>query len=179
MERIDLWSFFIGIVSIASFMLAMWDRFPALKKYLLPLGYILLGVTLSRVSFVGREATLTIIKDSQVAASLIIFLSLLLLSLFCFHLMAKKGNEMMGYVIIVIILSSIAPSLLSTFSKINEKIPPKDYLSLAVVCEKNNDYDSAVKYLNRYLDVVSDTEMKKQLESKIAQLKQRQLDGLR
>jgi hypothetical protein len=179
MGKIDLWSFLIGVVSIASFLLAMWDRFPALKKYLLPLGYVLLGVTLGRVSFVGSEATLTIIRDSQVAGSLIIFLSLLLLSLFCFHLMAKKGNEMMGYVIIVVILSSIAPSLLSTFSKINEKIPPKDYLSLAVVYEKSSDYDSAIKYLNRYADTVSDTQVKKQLENKIAQLKQRQLDDLK
>ena len=88
MGKIDLWSFLIGVGSIASFLLAMWDRFPALKKYLLPLGYVLLGVTLGRVSFVGSEATLTIIRDSQVAGSLIIFLSLLLLSLFCFHLMA-------------------------------------------------------------------------------------------
>lgn len=169
MGKADLWSFFIGIVSIASFMLAMCDRSPLLKKYLLPLGYVLLGVTLGRVSFVGSEATLTIMKDSQAAGSLIIFLYLLLLSLFCFHLMAKKGNEMMGYVIIVIVLSSIAPSLLSAYSKISRKIPPKDYLSLAVVYEKNNDYDGAVKYLNRYLDVVSDTEMKKQLTS-LAQL---------
>lgn len=109
MEKIDLWSFFIGIISIASFMLAMWGRFPALKKYLLPVGYVLLGVVLGRVSFIGGEATMLIIRDSQAAGSLIISLSLLL-SLFYFHLMAKKGNEMMGYVIIVIVLSSIAPS---------------------------------------------------------------------
>lgn len=179
MEKIDLWSFFIGIISIASFMLAMWDRFPALKKYLLPLGYVLLGVVLGRVSFIGGEATMMIIKDSQTAGSLIIFLSLLLLSLFCFHLMAKKGNEMMGYVIIVLILSSIAPSLLSTYSRINEKMPPKDYLSLAVVYEKSNDYDGAIKYLTRYGDTVSDTQIKKQLESKIAQLRQRQLEELK
>ena len=144
MGKIDLWSFFIGIVSIASFMLAMWDRFPALKKYLLPVGYVLLGVVLGRVSFIGGEATMTIIRDSQVAGSLIIFLSLLLLLLFCFHLMAKKGNEILGYMLIVIVLSSVAPSLLSTYSKINEKIPPKDYLSLAVAYEKSNDYDGAL-----------------------------------
>lgn len=179
MEKIDLWSFFIGIISIASFMLSMWDRFPALKKYLLPVGYVLLGVVLGRVSFIGGEATMLIIRDSQVAGSLIIFLSLLLLSLFCFHLMAKKGNEMMGYVIIVIVLSSIAPSLLSTYSKINEKIPPKDYLSLSAIYEKSNDYEGAIKYLTRYSDSASDSQVKKQVESKIAQLRQKQLDELK
>ena len=86
---------------------------------------------------------------------------------------------MMGYVIIVLILSSIAPSLLSTYSRINEKMPPKDYLSLAVVYEKSNDYDGAIKYLTRYGDTVSDTQIKKQLESKIAQLRQRQLEELK
>ena len=53
MGKIDLWSFFIGIISIASFMLAMWDRFPALKKDLLPVGYVLLGVVIGRVSFIS------------------------------------------------------------------------------------------------------------------------------
>lgn len=179
MEKIDLWSFFIGIISIASFMLAMWDRFPSLKKYLLPVGYVLLGVVLGRVSFIGGETAMMIIRDSQAAGSLVIFLSLLLLSLFCFHLMAKKGNEMMGYIIIVIVLSSIAPSLLSTYSKINEKIPAKDYLSLSSVYEKSNDYEGAIKYLTRYADTVSDSQVKKQVESKITQLRQKQLDELK
>ena len=179
MGKIDLWSFFIGIISIASFMLSMWDRFPSLKKYLLPIGYVLFGVVLGRVSFIGGEATMLIIRDSQAAGSMIIFLSLLFLSLFCFHLMAKKGNEIMGYMLIVIVLSSIAPSLLSTYSKINEKIPSRDYLSLSAVYEKGNDYEVAIKYLARYGDSVSDSQVKKQIESKIAQLRQKQLDELK
>jgi hypothetical protein len=179
MGKIDLWSFITGVVSIASFMLAMWDKFPVLKKYLLPLGYVLLGITLGRVSFISSEATVAIIRDSQVAGSLIIIISLLFLCLFCFHSLMKKGNEMMAYIIIVLVLSTIAPSLLTSFSKMNEKMSPKDYLSLASVYEKSNDYDGAVKYLNRYLDMASDAQLKEQIKNKILQLKQKQLDALK
>jgi hypothetical protein len=72
---------------------------------------VLLGGVLGRVSFIGGEATMMIIRDSKVAGSLIIFLSLLLLSLFCFHLMVKKGNEMMGY--IIFLLTGSIPDTLS------------------------------------------------------------------
>ena len=179
MGKIDLWSFLIGIVSIASFILAMWDRFPALKKYLLPVGYVLLGVALGRTSFIFGEATRMIIQDSRVASQLMIFFSFLLVAIFCFHLMVRKGNEMMGYLILMLALSSWAPSMLSTFSKISEKIPAKDYLSLSAAYEKNNDYEGAIKYLSRYSDEISDSQVKKQAESKIAQLRQKQLDELK
>ena len=179
MGKIDLLSLVAGIASIASFGLAMWDRFPALKKYLQPIGYVLLGVVLGRVSFIADEATMMVIRDSQVASSLMIFFSLLLLGFLCFHFLVKRGYEILGYMILILMLSSYAPSLLSTFAKINEKIPPKDYLHLSAEYEKNNDYEGAIKYLSQYGGMVSDSQVKKQLESKIAQLRQKQSDELK
>lgn len=179
MGKIDLWSLITGVASIASIMLAMWDKFPILKKYLLPLGYVLLGFTLGRVSFIGGSVTNAIISDSQVSGSLIIIISLIMLCLFCFHFLMKKGNEMMGYMIVVIVLSMIAPSLLTSFSKVSEKMSPKDYLSLASTYEKSSDYEGAIKYLDKYSEAISDKQLQEQVKNKISMLRQKQLNDLK
>ena len=74
MSKIDFWALITGFAGIASLILALWDKFPYLKKFLLPLGYILIGFTFGRVTFLGERVISNVVSDSQVASHLLLML---------------------------------------------------------------------------------------------------------
>jgi len=179
MHKIDLFTLVAGLASIASFLFTVWGKFPKLKKYLLPLGYILLGFVFGRISFVGDIAFLQIISNTQVASISIFAVLLLTIGVFVFHYFMKKNEIGYAYAAIFIFIGVFSPSLIKDFSKATEQIVPRDYLKLSEAYQQSYDYDNAIKYLNKYIDRVDDSMLKEECEKKIERLKKKQLESLR
>ena len=179
MDKIDLWSFITGIAGIGSLLLALWDKFPNFKKFLLPIGYILIGFTFGRVSFLGEKVFLPVLSDSQAGGSLIVMFLLFLFAFFCFHYFMRKNETGYAYISIMMILSLIAPSLLQTFSKVSDKMNPSDYLKLSSIYEEKKEFDSAIKYLEKYSDTVKDLKLKEEIKNKISGLQKIQLESFK
>lgn len=179
MNKIDLWSLITGIAGIGSLLLALWDKFPNFKKFLLPIGCILIGFTFGRVSFLGEKVVLQILSDSQTSGSLIVMLLLFLFAFSCFHYFMRKNETGYAYISIMMILSLIAPSLLLTFSKVSDKINPSDYLKLSSIYEEKREFDTAIKYLEKYSDSAKDLKLKEEIKNKILGLQKSQLESFK
>ena len=84
----------------------------------------------------------------------------------------QPGLAYMGMLLLVIIA---LPKVFDYYSSTKSAIPPGDYLVLSKYKEQIGDYESAVKYLQKYIDTNTDEELNDELKKMITELKRKQL----
>lgn len=175
MNSIDLWTLITGVASIASLFLGAWEKFPHFKRFLSPIGYILLGFTIGRITGVSKLVTFNVSTNGNS----IIIISILLFISFCFYMFIRKNEHDTAFLFLflVFMFGIIFVPMLLTISAENE-IPPNDYFKLSSTYEKNGDYDTAQHYIDKYLAKISDPKLKEELTKRKEQLRRKQVESI-
>jgi len=79
----------------------------------------------------------------------------------------------MGMIFLVIIA---LPKVVDFYSDDKRTIPSGDYLILAKYKESVSDYESSVRYIEKFLHTSTDQDIKEELKKKIAELRKKQIN---
>ena len=90
-------------------------------------------------------------------------------------MMTKKHQDWYLIFILFLVISMGIPSLLEKYSVACPDVPKEDYLLLANLKEERADLAGAVKYLEKYKALVSEPQVKSQVEKKILGIQTKQL----
>jgi len=175
MTFVDVWTIVAGAASIISLLVVMSDKFPEWKKYIAPIGFILGGFALGRVSAVALPAANRSIQDTRFMGFLLILILIFGVIILIFRMLDKKYHDWYTIFILFMVISIGIPSLLEKYSSVFPDVPKEDYLLLANVKEERADLAGAVKYLEKYMSLVSDPQIKTQAEKKILSIQNKQL----
>ena len=175
MSLVDVWTVVAGAASIISLLVVMSDRFPEWKRYIAPVGFILGGFALGRVSAAALPAATRSIQDTRLMGFLLILIIIFGVIILVFRMLDKKHHDWYLIFILFMVISIGIPSLLEKYSSVFPDVPKEDYLLLANVKEERSDLAGAVKYLEKYKSLISDPQLKTQAEKKILSIQENQL----
>jgi hypothetical protein len=176
MSFVDVWTILAGAASIISLLVVMSDKFPKWKKYITPIGFILGGFALGRVSAVALPAATRSVLDTRFTGFLLILILIFGVIIIIFRMLDEKfRNDWYLIFILFMIISMGIPALLDKYSLSFPDVPKEDYLLLANVKEDRADLAGAVKYLEKYKSLVSDPQLKIQVENKILSIQNKEL----
>ena len=172
----DIWSIITGVAGVISLIISLRSKYKILKKYTIPIFYILIGFALGRF-------TITILPSIEQPLSkysliaLLVFI-ILFVTLAIFYIAMKYNQPGLAYMGLIMILLIGLPNLVN-LNLNKEEIPIGDYIVLAKYKEQMGDFGSAIEYLEKCKYKTKDKEMKKQIEDKISKLKLMQLYELK
>jgi hypothetical protein len=176
MNFIDIWTIATGLVSIISLIIALSDKFPQWKVYLLPsacfLGGFAIGRIFTSIMPAGKE-----LQDQRIFGFILMIVILMLFFVYTLKLLSKINDEVSGILIFFVVIGGLflfgagIPYLFNKYMTHFELMPKADYLLLAEIKEKSNDNENAIKYLEKYKELTPDEEIKNSIEKKIHILK--------
>ena len=175
MNLFDTWTILTGLASIVSLLIAIYDKFPDWKKYILSLGWFLAGFSLGRFFTGIIPERSKILIDPILVGFLLIILLLLILVLIFFNVLIKRGETGWAYIFVMVFIMIAGPMFIDRYLEYFSFVPKGDYLLLANFKEQNNDFTSAIKYLEKYKKYISDDQMKDKVNKRIESLEEKLL----
>ena len=175
MKFLDVWTIVAGAASIISLLIVMSDKLPEWKKYISPIGFLLGGFAIGRISFGLSPIAGLIIKDQKFFGFLLIIILLLTVLVIFAQMMIKRKQDFYAYFVVFMVLVIGVPQMMGKYTAAFSDVPKEDYLLLANVKEQASDMSAAIRYLEKYKELSGDTEFNKKISEKIGTLKEKQL----
>jgi len=178
-KALYIWSIISGIMSIGSFFLSAWERFPQWKNYLLVAGGFFAGLTVGILSLVLTTGINTLTSDARVGGFVLIIIliigSFILMSFFTI----KFSNHFLPILLILIFYVVFTPIVLNIYASSIREHNPLEYLTLASEYEKKNDIDNSIRCLLMYCESLAlyEEDEKKQINDKITELKKMRISN--
>jgi hypothetical protein len=177
MGFLDIWTIATGAASIVSLLLAMSEKFPEWRKYVVPSGFLLAGFTLGRMSIGALPGAKESMQDPRFVG-IVVIITLIFLMLYIFlRAMIKRKQDYYAYFVVFMVLLIGIPQVMDKYFDAFPAVPKEDYLLLAKSKEKNNDIAGAIRYLEKYKAMTKDKALKSQVEETIARLQKAELGG--
>lgn len=175
----DIWALVTGIASILSLFLGSSEQFSQFKKYILPFGFISLGVFLGRLSNNLADSADMLTSNPIMLGAIIIVIASLVAGYFILKVIHDNLTVPGGVLIICFValyfgINGIVKTYLHSFNP--QKLSTYDLVELSKYKEKDGQLSDAKKYLNLALDYSDDKEEKKFINQKITKLTQQQLE---
>jgi hypothetical protein len=170
MDFIDLWTIITGLASIISLLIAIYDKFPEWNKYISSTGFLLAGFSIGRI-FTGifpQKSDLFV--DPILIGFLAIIFILLIVAFGFFYILIRKNQINLAYPFVMFFIILTGPMFIDRYLEYFSLVPKADYLLLADIKERNNDFATAIKYLEQYKKHLSDNEMKNKIAIKLKSL---------
>ena len=169
----DIWATVTGIAGILSLFLAINNKYANWKKYTVPVCVGLVGFAIGRLTVVITPMTGNL--PSENFSIMVLVFILLMVALAVFYIAMKYDQPGLAYMGMLFLVIIALPKVFDHYSSTKSAIPSGDYLVLSKYKEKIGDYQSAVKYLQKYIDNNTDKELNDELKKMITELKRRQL----
>jgi hypothetical protein len=175
MGFLDVWTIVTGAASIISLLIAMSDKLPEWRKYIVPTGFILAGFSVGRISIGALPGAKESLQDPRLIGFLMLLMVVFVMLYMFLREMVKRNQDFYAYFVVFMVLIIVVPQLMDKYFVAFPSIPAEDYLQLASQKEKTNDITGAIRYLEKYILSVQDEGVKKQIQAKIGQLHHIQL----
>jgi len=172
----DLWSIITGVVGIISLFISLADKFASWRKYLLPATCALVGFAVGRLSFSLSPGITEIASDPAGSAFLVIILTVIVVAATIAAFLLKRGEAILGYAVIIVLLSGLVPHAVTFYSKPQDRASSGDYLELAQVKLQNGDFSGALRFLENAKRVATSNELRKAIDEQIKVVAGRQLE---
>ena len=97
MNFIDIWTVVTGTASIISLLVVMSDKLPMWKKYIAPVGFLLGGVAIGRITYGLSPGAGEIFKDARAFGFIMILLLVLVVLVIFAQMMIKREQDLYSF----------------------------------------------------------------------------------
>lgn len=161
-----------GVASVVSLIFHLSGKGENIRLFTLPITTALVGFAIGRNnSDVGQGANL-ILQDPYLLLMLIIMVMFFGLGMYMVEL--SKADAKISLIFLVFLATIVMPQLVKSYNEISPTIATQDYLTLARAKEESGYIEDAIKYLTIYSNRVNRTDVKRQVSSKINNLRSKQ-----
>lgn len=178
MAFVDIWTLITGAASIISLLLAMSERFPQWRKYVVSSGFFFAGFAVGRVSIGALPGAQESMQDTRFIGLVAIIILIFLMLYVFLHAMIKRKQDYYAYFVVFMVLVIGIPQVMDKYFNAFPAIPKEDYLLLANSKEKNNDMGGAIRYLEKYKTMTHDKSLQTEIKETIARLQKAQLESI-
>ncbi len=169
----DIWAIVTGLAAILSLFLVVNEKYASWKKFTVPVCAGLVGFAFGRFTSAISFRTENI-PSEQLSVIIIVFF-VLLVALAVFYIAMKNDQPMLGYAGMLLLVILALPNMIGFFSDDNTTISSGDYIILANYKESVGDYEGSIHYIEKYMNIIKDENVKEELKKKIAELRKRQI----
>lgn len=169
----DIWAIVTGLAAILSLFLVVNEKYASWKKFTVPVCAGLVGFAFGRFTSAISFRTENI-PSEQLSIIVIVFF-VLLVALAVFYIAMKNDQPMLGYAGMLLLVILALPNMIGFFSDDNTTISSGDYIILANYKESVGDYEGSIHYIEKFMNIIKDENVKEELKKKIAELRKRQI----
>ena len=173
----DIWAIVTGLAAILSLFLVVNEKYASWKKFTVPVCVGLVGFAFGRFTSAISFRTENI-PSEQLSIIVIVFF-VLLVALAVFYIAMKNDQPMLGYAGMLLLVILALPNMIGFFSDDNTTISSGDYIILANYKESVGDYEGSIHYIEKFMNIIKDENVKEELKKKIAELRKRQITDIK
>lgn len=168
-----LFSIITGLAGIISLLIPFIPTLAEWKRYFYYFSFTCIGITLGLIAAMSEKALNTF--DSYQIVQVILILSILAIATFISYLIIKRGNHLLGYAVIILVIGLYLPTNLDKLKSKNAH-SQEEILILANHYQLNKNFKRASNLLRQYKELMNEDEKKR--HSQLLDLKIRSLDSL-
>ncbi len=169
----DIWAIVTGLAAILSLFLVVNEKYASWKKFTVPVCAGLVGFAFGRLTSAISFRTENL-PSEQLSIIMIVFF-VLLVALAVFYIAMKYDQPMLAYAGMLLLVILALPNMIGFFSDDNTTISSGDYIILANYKESVGDYEGSIHYIEKFMNIIKDENVKEELKKKIAELRKRQI----
>lgn len=170
----DTWNSIVIIAGILSLIFHLSGKGSSFRQFSLPLTTGLVGFTLGRYNGAVTAVSDTLLQDPHLIFLLIILIAFFALAMYIVE--STKSEAKISFILLAFLATVVVPQLIKSYNDIAPMVATPDYLSLARIKENDGQTNEAIEYLQIYAKRIDRTELRQQINARIAELRKHQIN---
>jgi hypothetical protein len=161
-----------SVASVVSLAFHLSGKGTSIRQFTLPITTALVGFAIGRNNSEVTQSANLIVQDPYLLVMLIVMVMFFGLAMYMVEIF--KADAKVSLIFLAFLSTIVIPQIIRGYNEISPSISTADYLTLSRAKESSGQIDDAIKYLNIYSKRTNRTEVYRQVNSKITNLRSKQ-----